>query len=150
MNKNVLQILSFLALVILSAGITVQAQHRGSYHAQIPFDFTVGSKTYEAGEYVIRLSEPSGTASFLSFRKANGKEFPSSVAVMESFNTSRNGKTSLLFDKNGDYYALKQIVAPNFGFNTPKSKDKIRIAKNSNHVSETIAVELKSPESGSK
>lgn len=141
MKKNVLQIFSFLALIILSAGISIQAQTLGSYRAQIPFDFIVGNKTYEAGEYKVRLDSPNNLATILSVARKNGNDLQRSV-VMSNGDRSKNQKTSLLFDYIGDHYVLSEIVAPNFGFNAPKSKNKKRLAKNSGKATETIAIAL--------
>lgn len=142
MKKKVILIFSFLALIILSAGISVQAQTLGSYHAQIPFDFIVGNKTYEAGLYKIRLETPNNLATILSVAKENGSDLQKS-AVLSNGDRSKNKKTSLLFDHIGNQYVLSEIVAPDFSFNAPKSKIKKRLAKNSPKATETVAVGLK-------
>lgn len=55
MKKKALQICSLVGLLAVLAVVSAQAQTDGRYKAQIPFDFSIGGKTYQPGSYLISV-----------------------------------------------------------------------------------------------
>lgn len=130
-----------IGLAFLVVVVSAQAQTIGTYRAHIPFDFSIGNESYEAGEYVINLKSPNYLATILTVRDEKGKQLQAS-AVMKNGSTSRNEKTSLVFNRYGNKYVLRKIVAPGFGFSAPKSKVVTRISKKDGKPTEIVSVIL--------
>ena len=147
MKKKMLLSCSLLVLVIMLAGVSTQAQTLGSYDAQIPFDFTVGDNEYEAGDYVIRVKSPNYLATILTVSSAEGLELQA-TAIAKNGDRSKNDEARLVFDRDGDHYVLKQIVAPRFGFSTRKSSTKTWVTPEDDPQpnTETVSVLLKTLE----
>lgn len=55
--KNLIRICTFLTLVVAFSFVSANAQTVQRFQADIPFSFNVGEKTYDAGNYVMRLSK---------------------------------------------------------------------------------------------
>lgn len=135
---KVLASCSALVLALLLAVAGVQAQ---TYRAEIPFDFTIGSETFEAGEYIINLKDSTGQATILTVR--NDKNQPlQSKAVVKNGKVASDGHTSLVFARYGSQYVLKRVTSPNFGFNAPRSTVETRLARNSTEPMELVSVIL--------
>lgn len=103
-----LQLFLLFALTVGGAALA-KAQTGSPYQANIPFDFTVGGKSFKAGEYSISFGIlRSAPASFL-IRSADGKE---SAIVTDTFLKdvlTPSGRARIIFDKQGDDYVLTQI-----------------------------------------
>lgn len=125
MNLNKLKSLTFLVLAILFAQISAEAQTKG-YTADIPFDFSIGKKTFDAGEYRIYLNNSIDSATVMRVRGKKGLGSLSTV-VMKNGDASGNGKTLLVFNRYGDHYAMKQLLSPAFGFSAPKPKGSVKV-----------------------
>lgn len=54
--KNLIRICTFLTLIAVFSVVSAKAQSVQRLEAEIPFSFSVGANTYEAGTYVIKLS----------------------------------------------------------------------------------------------
>jgi len=143
MKKKILSY-SLLVLAIMLAAVSVQAQTLGAYKAQIPFDFTVEERSYEAGDYKIRVKSPNYLATFLAVSNAKGEELQV-IAVMRNGDWSKKDGAYLVFNHNGDQYVLKQITAPGFGFSLPKSKTDITVLykEGPQPTSDTVSIVLK-------
>lgn len=141
MKNLVVKISSLFVLAIILAVVSVQAQTIGSYKAHIPFDFTIGNKTYEAGDYTIRIKSPNYLATILTVTDAKSRELQAS-AIMKNGNSSHSNKTNLIFNRYGDQCVLKQIVSRDFGFSAPRSKVAKQLAKKSGKPDETLAIVL--------
>ena len=108
MRKRMLQLFLLLSLTIGITGLA-QAQTGSFYRANIPFDFSVNGKTFKAGEYSVRLGFITNTPDSFLIYSTDGKE----TAVIH--NTSANDvfkpneNVRMVFDKDGDSYALAEI-----------------------------------------
>ena len=59
--KKLIQICTLLSLLVVFSIISANAQTVQRYEANIPFDFSVNGKTYEAGKYQLEISNvPTG------------------------------------------------------------------------------------------
>lgn len=139
--KKIIQIVSFLALVFVMAGVDVQAQRTTRIDANIPYDFTVGDQQFEAGKYVMRLRRSTSGATVAELRDAQHRVVYEAF-VLDSGDTG-NGKANLVFDKSGSVARLSQIRTGDKGYSinessegnrgvnlASKKKDKSRETKN--------------------
>lgn len=136
MNTSILRTLLTLSLSAIGS-VSLLAQ--GPIHATVPFDFTVGSKSFAAGEYTVQEVAPS----VLSIRSADAN----SVALTIASNGGPNkaGTTTLTFDRVGERYFLSGVSGANRGWELPKPAADKKLAANrasSGQVSVT-AVALK-------
>lgn len=119
MEKRHILVVALLVSAFLIAAAGAQAQTVWTYQARIPFDFIVGAKTYDAGQFVIEVERPNYLADILAIKNAEGKRL-ARTALTRNGHRSLNDKTKLIFSVFEDAYVLKEIVAPNFGFTAPK------------------------------
>ena len=100
--------LTFLG-VILFIATSAQGQSLSTgVRVNIPFDFTVSDKTFEAGEYSFNPVQDNDTVFRIS--EVNGRF--NSVCLTHSVQRSiPNTKTALEFHRYGNQYFLKQIWA---------------------------------------
>ena len=145
MKNKILQSCSLLVLALFLAVVSVQAQANGAYQAEIPFDFMIGNQSYEADDYFISLKDSTDLATILTVRNEKGRELQAK-AVMKNGSTSEDDNTRLVFKRYDNKYVLSKIVAPDFGFNAPRSKVVTRLSKNQKERMETVSVILKKPE----
>jgi hypothetical protein len=124
MKKIILKITVCLSLVMIFAAASASAQSFRQYKAQIPFDFSVGAKTYPAGEYVINVENKTVSAVWgLQDEKRRNLE---SRSLLQS--GRRAAGAALLFTRSGEGYFLAEMVAPDFGFKIQRSKSAARLA----------------------
>lgn len=104
--------MTVLAVVILGAGAfatNVRAQDAGTFEVQVPFDFVVKNRTYEAGSYRIgRLNHTN--LDTLVLRTATGK----TLAILQTQRGSSNAPvklSKLIFSRYGETYFLDGIHA---------------------------------------
>ena len=118
--KKFIYTVSFLALMLIFGGISASAQLVTRIDANIPFDFSIGGQTLEAGKYVMRIRKSTG-AEKLEVRDAKNR------VVYEAF-MLQNGdstldKPELIFDRVGGQAALAKIRLENMGLGIPTDKD---------------------------
>jgi hypothetical protein len=114
MNTSILRTFAKLSLGAALGSITLLAQD--SVRATVPFDFTIGSKSFAAGEYhlrqvahmVLQIQSADGHASML-------------VATRPGEPTKIPGTARLQFNRYGDRYFLSQVSGDTGGWQVPKS-----------------------------
>jgi len=145
--RNRVFAVSLMVLMAMVAAVTVRAQTVSTYEAQIPFDFMVGDKTFEAGDFAIVLERPNYLANILTIRNADGERLDR-TALTTNGRRSWNKETKLVFDMYEDAFVLKEIIAPSFGFTAPKPDTAtwVYITKNTQAERETVAIVLEKPE----
>ena len=119
--KKFIYTVSLLAIMLAFSGTSVLAQSATRIDAQIPFDFTIGGETFEAGKYVMRVQRTSGGAEKLVVRDAKNR------VVYETFMLQNGDATSdkpeLIFDRIGGQAVLAKIRLENMGLGLPTDKD---------------------------
>ncbi len=70
MKKILMQICLAVGLVT-GLIISAQAQMKTQYRAHVPFDFKVGGQSFQAGDYVLGLTNPSTDNRALTIRDIN-------------------------------------------------------------------------------
>jgi hypothetical protein len=140
MKNRLLQICS--ALIFVAAAVfSAQAQNARQYRAQIPFDFSVGKASYEAGEYTVVVNNTHGGFSTLEIREKGGGKTRITLA-RQGFNRSKKNVTYLVFTKYDDDYFLSELISTDLGLKMREPNLKDRLAKKPKAKPESVSVIL--------
>ena len=110
--------------------------------ASIPFDFVLGDKIYPAGVYMVQRA-PIGHGSVVTLRDVDSQKVRN--AITNACTAPKTPEvTTLVFDKLGEQYFLRQIwVAGNTsGREFPTSKSETRMAANYEKSEVIVAANL--------
>jgi hypothetical protein len=120
---------SFLVLSLtLVFGASISYAQAGTrIEADIPFDFTIGDKTFAAGKYDLSLFRLYGSVHSVRLRDAEGRLILNTVAIQNG-STVRN-KSDMVFSIVEDQHLLDKIRTPDSGFVFNKSSRDKRVAK---------------------
>ena len=117
--------------IVIMAGLAVSfvsfahAQSSGLYRANIPFDFSVGTKQYTAGDYSIEVK--GFEQKYFVLRDKNGGR---AYAVKTTSVDPKEGLTAALdFQRTGDSYALLAIRALDMMSTLPKPQVEDALAR---------------------
>src|SRR6266404_3151675 len=125
MKTQILHTLSAFCLSAMLGSVCLNAQNIMT--AKIPFDFTVGTKSFTAGEYIVRSES---ARPVLALESADHKS--AIMALTQDVHTRTPlSKGKLVFNRYGDQYFLSQVWRPGAtGRQLPKSSaEKEMIAK---------------------
>jgi len=136
MKKILMQICLTVGLV-MGLIISAQAQMRTEYRAHVPFDFKVGGQTFQAGDYVLGLMNP--TALTIRDMKSGNAKF---ISIMPRENNERLNVSKLVFNRYGDRYYLSEMITPTLGAEFRKTKNEVLIAEKQKSKPEAVAVKL--------
>ncbi|HVF86255.1 MAG TPA: hypothetical protein VM866_01640 [Pyrinomonadaceae bacterium] len=109
MKNRISVTLATLILFVALAATSAFAQTSENFTVDVPFDFTVGSKTFAAGEYDVRKMNESSTA--LMVRSSDGRQ----VMVFLTISANAKGDQNvgqLVFNKYGHQYFLTRVQRP--------------------------------------
>ncbi len=142
MKKQVHMLIALVALIgFVEASATAQT---GLLTANIPFEFSVGSKTLPAGEYAIKCTNPASDLKVLQLLTRDGR----TVAMVQT--NTIIGKVRedarLVFNRYGSEYFFSQAWLPNdeIGLRAPKGKaEKATVRRLAGMKSSTETVTLK-------
>lgn len=129
-----------LSVVILGAGAfvtNVRAQASGAFEIQIPFEFVVNNRTYEAGTYRVgRLS--AANPDMLILQTGNGKK---SLILLTKRDAGGAPITisKLTFSRYGEIYFLDTIRAPGASYESRIIKSNRR-SDGRGQLTETVSV----------
>jgi hypothetical protein len=145
MKKQVLWLTLILMAVVSSAAVSTKAQTNYGVRANVPFDFTVGDKTFAAGKVVAR----GGTASHagpLSISNKGQHEFRMARQLPGG---GRSDLPRLIFRRYGNQYFLAEVwIGSNSGWEIVKSRSEkaiereMRLARNSKPELVTVSAEM--------
>ena len=109
--------------------VVVSANAQTQYRAHIPFDFTIGQKSYGAGYYLIDQLNTEAALKSVAFRDAKGRRAHLMIATLGEDNL-KVGTATLAFSLYESQYSLSVIRTPSFTVKLPKSKAKETLARN--------------------
>ena len=117
--------LGLLVVMIMIAAVTSTKAQTLEYKitANIPFDFTVADKKFQAGEYLFGRSQPNAGDTLVQIRSVDGHANLNRITVPVVRLNSQD-KATLVFHRYGDEYFLFQIwpAGANTGRALPKSR----------------------------
>jgi hypothetical protein len=131
------------ALLIGLAAASAHAQ--SAMKVNVPFDFTVGDKTLQAGQYSVEQALPQANPNALRIRKieSNGQTLSLGIGMESPANVK---PARLVFRKYGNHYFLAQVwlSAGNSGTEIRKGSLERELARGGSMVEETtILAELR-------
>ena len=138
MKKSLIQIFSLVGLVF-GLMFSAQAQNVNQYTASIPFDFNVGNKTFAAGEYAFRLTNPLAYQETLTIRDLkSGKSQVVLITRRPEYKVSEISR--LLFNRYEDRYYLASMVTETLNVKFFKAKTETRLAESKAARRESVAM----------
>lgn len=139
MKNKALQIYSLLGLLVLLTVTSVEAQTSENYTAKIPFDFSIGGKIFQAGDYVVSVknTDMSSISKDLLIKDAKGRRLRQ-MFRLENGRRSNDAMTKLIFYRGENHYVLTEMMSPGFGLTFAKPKGKSHLAKQPNYRPEFV------------
>lgn len=118
--KKFIQIGSLLSLLVLFTVVPASAQTGFGIDVEIPFAFNVGDRSYEAGNYIVKLERrPMGSAR-LSIGDTKTDEVQ--TVLLTTGPGSDSGDVKLVFDTVGGRRYLTKVRTPDRTFALIKSR----------------------------
>jgi hypothetical protein len=146
MKKQSLRIFLMFGLLAILAVSSAHAQSSREMTANIRFSFTVGDKTFPAGEYRVTRLNPASDKAALMIKSADGRM--SKIVLTVPVQAGRAEESArLIFNRYGEQYFLAQVWTPadNTGLELSRSRDERSLARNSRQgVPERATVALNS------
>lgn len=144
MKKESLRICLILGVLAILAVSPALAQTSSSQTANIPFEFSVGDKTFPAGRYSITRLNPQSDKTALLIRDEEGRT--SKVVLTTPMEARRAQEMSkLVFSRYDNHYFLAEVwtQAANTGLELPKSRSERSLARHAGEQrSERVAIAL--------
>lgn len=141
--KKLIQVCSMLSLVIVFSIVSANAQTVKQYAAEIPHDFNVGQKSYQAGSYVIKISKVSINVLALSLED-KGKNNLQTILVRQNGNAVK-GEPKLVFTQYDNHRFLTGMSTQEMGLSIVVSKgDKLSVKAQGRPESEKQAIAVAS------
>ena len=138
--KKFIQILSILSVIVAFSIISANAQTVQRYNAKIPFDFNIGNKSYQAGDYVLKVSLiPAGR---LLVIEDTNRNYLQQVLIVEKGQSAKKS-SELLFSRYDNQWTLSKLLTTDRGFTVPAAKNKKQLAATAGASSDIISVELR-------
>ncbi len=115
-----MRVLAILSLIAILVPFTALAQE--SAHFAIPFDFTVGSKSFPAGVYSVRETSPR----VLQIQSRDGRK-GMMILTNAAERSKYQGLAVMTFERFGDRFFLSNVSNPDRGWALPQSVDERRL-----------------------
>jgi hypothetical protein len=135
MKKQSLRIFLMFGLLAILAVSSIHAQSSREMTANIGFSFTIGDKTFPAGEYSVTRLNPANDKAALVIKSADGRT--SKIVLTVPVQASRTQESArLIFNRYGEQYFLSQVWTPadNTGLELSRSRAERSLARNAVHV----------------
>lgn len=110
--KKVIQICSLFSLLVIFGVAAASANAQSSYGADvnIPFAFNIGSESYEAGNYILKVSRSTNGTATLSIQ--HPKTNVIRTVLMNGSGDASDGQIKLVFDIVGGQRYLTKVSTP--------------------------------------
>jgi hypothetical protein len=115
--KKLIQVFSFLSLVVVFSIVSANAQTVKQYAAEIPFDFSIDQKSYQAGSYVIKVSKFSQSSIALSLEDKENHVLQT-IFVRENGDIAKN-EPRLSFTVRDNQRFLTKVAMQDMGLTIP-------------------------------
>lgn len=111
--KKIIQILSVLSLLVVFSCVSAKAQNVEHYTAKIPFNFNIGQKSFEPGDYVVKIAKfPTGAVT-LSLEDNENKNLKT-ILVRRNGDIAKN-KPQLIFTRSENQLFLSKMFMTDMG-----------------------------------
>ena len=121
--KKLIQICSFLSLLVVFAVASANAHTVFGSEVEIPFAFSVGDKSYDAGHYIVKVTKISNGTASLSIQDTKDDSMQTVLMTVNGDDPS-SGKVNLVFETaRGTKYLSKVSTSSNtFALRIPAPK----------------------------
>ena len=109
MKKQNLRIFLMFGLLAILAVSSAYAQSSYERTTNIPFSFTIGDKTFPAGEYRVARLNPQSSQAVLAIKSIDGQMSKITLTAMDLQRSGVTGKAKLVFNRYGDQYFLSEV-----------------------------------------
>jgi hypothetical protein len=141
MRRKVYNLIAILGLLLVVTAASAQAQTHidGIVKVNVPFAFSVGDKSFPAGEYTVRRVSQGSDSFFIQSRETN--EVQSILTVGKIKANSGDLQAKLVFNNHNGSYFLSQVWTPasSNGNELKMTKMERELAKNERNAL-TVAV----------
>jgi hypothetical protein len=137
--KRFIQLFSLLGLALIFSAATAKAQTVTKVDAKIPFKFSVGGKTHDAGSYKLKVQSIATGGALVTIVDSDGHNLQSVLAVTTG--EVAKGQSELRFAKHNGQRNLVGIALPTTGLQigTSKSEEATTITRRSVKPAESAA-----------
>lgn len=139
--KKFIQIFFLLSLAVVFSASSANAQTVQRFEADIPFTFEVGNKSYEAGTYVLRMSNTA--ASRIVTIEDREKRRINNFFVLERGDVPRKNSILRFVRNANDTLVLAKIITPEKGFAVGGVNLKSKNKHGSKSSPDTVSINLK-------
>ena len=122
--KKFLQLISFVFIAVLISVVSLNAQTTQKFNADIPFPFSVGGKTYDAGNYRVKITKSEGSGGIMTLLNSEGEILD--VRTVISIGESMASDSSFVFEGSGGNRTLTKIVTTETSYAVTRSDSKRR------------------------
>ena len=129
----------YLTVILVMALCPILSQAQALLKADIPFEFTAGSKTMGAGVYYVESA--ANHLQLLRNPETNATVFVGSIPAGNPYKIDL-GKNLLVFHRYGTGYVLTQIWASGVGHEVPVAKRFTELAKSEKAKETIVAMEV--------
>ena len=120
MKKRTTATLSAMALIaILATASSTSAQSNYGIRITVPFDFTIGEKSYPAGQYTVGVSS---SLDLIRVRSTDDKRTAFVTSTIGTGTAVDEHRSQLEFNRYGDRYFLHAVWLGPLGRQLPKDK----------------------------
>ena len=121
--KKFIQICSILTLLVVFTVVSVSANTNNGFgtEVEIPFAFNVGDRSYDAGDYIVRIQRLSDSTTAFSIQDTKTDEIQ--TVLLNNFNSDGSGgNINLVFDNVGGQKYLRKVQTADRTFALIKGK----------------------------
>lgn len=138
MKNRIIQ-MSWLVGLLVVLAFSAEAQMAQKYRANIPFDFSVGNKSFAAGEYIIERTNPGVSHSALVIRDAKSGR-AKIFQIIETSGNERPEVSKLVFNRYENQYFLAEMTVPTLGAKFYRTSREKELAKLRKPARETVSI----------
>jgi len=128
--KKFIQVGSLVSLLFVLGVVGANAQSSYGSEVEIPFAFNIGDKSYEAGDYILKLEKFATGNAILSIRDPKTNE--AQTVLLNSNGEERGNEVKLLFDMIEGTRYLTKVRTPSWAYAVVQSKGQRDAAKTRN------------------
>lgn len=140
--KKFIQTAVLLCVVTAFAAVSALAVENKRVDAKIPFGFTIGEKSYPAGDYVLSIVKISSGTSQVTLEDADGNALETFFAATTG-NVVKNGQAArIVFNRYDEQVFLAQINTTEYALAISASKVEKRIVKERKNVRRSTEVAI--------
>ncbi|CAN5571126.1 hypothetical protein BH10ACI2_BH10ACI2_11310 [soil metagenome] len=139
MKKTIFNLTAIAIFTLSLAAISANAQSGTKYTVNVPFDFSVGEKWFERGDYLVQTAIPASDSTAFIIAQKDGPKSRIAMGTRLSSNSMQT-MARLSFNRYGDQYFLSRIETPVMSSALMKSKDERRLVKTVGVKTDSLAM----------